>query len=113
MWTSMQVAMNATASPRLNVSRGIAVRPFGFLSVLFAFIGNPDLKQNRIAVSLDQWQVMRGRVKTAIGISKTGTATIEPSGRGHEGIPPNRADLKELEERLKRSIKLRYRESRC
>jgi hypothetical protein len=92
---------------------GISVRPIGFFSALFKIIGNPDLRQNRIAVSADEWQVMRGRVKAFLGISDTRTATFEPDGRGHEGIPTDRADLKAIENRLKRSVKLRYQKSQC
>ena len=92
---------------------GISVKPLGFLSGLFAVLGKPDLKQTRVAVSADQWQVMRGRVKVFPGISKSGTASIEPDGRGHEGIPSGRADLRALERRMRRPIKLRYGASSC
>jgi hypothetical protein len=92
---------------------GISVRPIGFLSGLFAVLGNPDLKQTRISVSADQWQVVRAQVKVFAGISKTGTATIEPGGRGHEGVPADRADLRGLAERLKRSFRLRYGPPSC
>jgi hypothetical protein len=92
---------------------GISVRPLGFLSAVFAVLGKPDLKQTRIAVSPDQWQVVRGHVKVFAGISKTGTATIEPGGRGHEGVPDNRADLDTLAERMRRPVKLRYGEPSC
>jgi hypothetical protein len=92
---------------------GISVRPVGFLSAVFAVLGKPDLKQTRIAVSRDQWQVVRGQVKMFAGISKTGTATIEPDGRGHEGVPPGRPDLGALAERMKRPLKLRYGEPSC
>jgi hypothetical protein len=92
---------------------GISVRPVGFLSAVFAVLGKPDLKQTRIAVSRDQWQVVRGRVKVFVGISKTGTATIEPGGRGHEGVPPGRPDLGALAEQMKRPLKLRYGEPSC
>jgi hypothetical protein len=92
---------------------GISVRPLGFLSAVFAVLGKPDVKQTRIAVSTDQWQVVRGRVKVFPGISKTGTATIEPDGRGHEGISPDRADLRALKERLSRSLELRYGAPSC
>lgn len=92
---------------------GISVRPNGFLSAVFAVLGKPDLKQNRIAVSADQWQVMRGQVKVFPGISKSGTAVIEPDGRGHEGVPPGRSDLQALVERLRRPLKLRYRTPSC
>ena len=92
---------------------GISVRPKGFLSALFAIVGKPDLKQSRIAVSADQWQVMRGQVKVFPGISKTGTATIEPGGRGHEGVPPDRADLVDLKQRMSQPLKLRYGAPSC
>jgi hypothetical protein len=92
---------------------GISVRPIGFLSALFALVGKPDLKETRLAVSTDYWQVVRGRVKVFPGISKTGTATIEPDGRGHEGIPPSRADLEALRERLRLSVELRYGPPSC
>jgi hypothetical protein len=92
---------------------GISVRPVGFLSAVFAVLGKPDLKQTRIAVSRDQWQVVRGQVKVFAGISKTGTATIEPGGRGHESVPPGRADLRALAEQMKRPLRLRYGEPSC
>ena len=92
---------------------GISVRPVGFLSAVFTVLGKPDLKQTRIAVSRDQWQVVRGRVNVFAGISKTGTATIEPGGRGHEGVPRDRPDLGALAEHMKRPLKLRYGEPSC
>jgi hypothetical protein len=92
---------------------GISVRPVGFLAAVFAVLGKPDLKQTRIAVSGDQWQVVRGQVKVFAGISKTGTATIEPGGRGHEGVPPEREDLRALAEQMKRPLKLRYGVPSC
>jgi hypothetical protein len=92
---------------------GISVRPMGFLSGLFSVLGKPDLKQTRIGVTADQWQVMRGEVKVFPGISKTGTAVIEPDGRGHEDAPSGRLDLTALEERMKRPLKLRYGAPSC
>ena len=92
---------------------GISVRPKGFFSAVFALLGKPDLKQTRLAVSADQWQVVRGQVKVFPGISKIGTATIEPDGRGHEGVPRDRTDLRALQERLKRALGIRYRASSC
>ena len=92
---------------------GISVKPLGFLSGIFSVLGKPDLKQTRIAVSADEWQVMRGQVNVFAGISKTGTAAIEPGGRGHEGTPVDRPDLGAIKERLKRPIKVRYGEPSC
>ena len=42
---------------------------------------------------------MRGTVNVFPGIPKTGTGTIEPEGRGHEGVPHDRADLRAMAER--------------
>lgn len=92
---------------------GISVKPLGFLSAIFALVGKPDLKQSRVAVSADQWEVMRGRVKVLPGISKTGTAVIEPSGKGHEKIPIERSDLDSLERRLEAPVKLKYAKASC
>jgi hypothetical protein len=92
---------------------GISVRPLGFLSAVFALLGKPDVKQTRIAVSADQWQVVRGHLRVFPGISKTGTAAIEPDGRGHEGLPPERADLRALKVRLSRPLELRYGSPSC
>jgi hypothetical protein len=92
---------------------GISVRPLGFLSAVFAVLGKPDVKQTRIAVSADQWQVVRGHLRVFPGISKTGTATIEPDGRGHESLPPERADLRALKVRLSRPLELRYGSPSC
>jgi hypothetical protein len=92
---------------------GISVKPLGFLSAVFALVGKPDLKQTRMAVSADEWQVIRGRVKVFAGISKTATAAIEPDGRGHEDVPHARSDLEALEQRTKQPVKLRYGAPSC
>jgi hypothetical protein len=92
---------------------GISVKPHGFLSAVFAVLGKPDLKQTRLAVSGDQWQVVRAKVNVFAAISKTGTATIEPDGRGHEHIPSDRADLLALKTRLEQPLKVRYGALSC
>ena len=92
---------------------GISVRPVGFLSAVFAVLGKPDLKETRLTVSADYWQVMRGRVKVILGMSKTGTATVEPNGRGHEGVPADRADLRALAKRMHESVEHRYGPPSC
>lgn len=92
---------------------GISVRPIGFLSGIFAVLGKPDLKQTRVAVSEDQWQVVRGQVKIFPGIPKTGTAWIEPDGRGHEDPPAGREDLRRMRERMRGSLELRYGPPSC
>ena len=92
---------------------GISVKPLGFLSGIFSVLGKPDLKQTRIAVSADEWQVIRGQVNVFAGISKTATAVIEPGGRGHKRVPADRTELGAIVERLERPLKLRYGERRC
>jgi hypothetical protein len=92
---------------------GISVRPMGFMSAIFKLIGRPDLRETRLAVSHDFWQVVRGRVKVLPGISKSGTAFIEPGGRGHERTPAGRPDLLALAERLRQPVELRYGPPSC
>ena len=92
---------------------GISVRQVGFLSAVFAVLGKPDLKQTRLAVSRDYWQVVRGRVGLLLGISKTGTAAIEPGGRGHERLPADRPDLAMLARHLAQPLEVRYGPPSC
>jgi hypothetical protein len=92
---------------------GVSMKPLGFLSAIFALVGRPDVKETRLAVTKDYWQVMRGRVNVMLGISKTGTATIEPDGRGHENIPRGRADLAALAKQLAQPLEVRYGSPSC
>ena len=92
---------------------GVSMKPLGFLSAVFAVVGRPDVEETRLAVGKDYWQVVRGRVNLMLGISKSGTATIEPSGRGHEGVPPGRADLAALAKQLAQPLKVRYGSPSC
>jgi hypothetical protein len=92
---------------------GISVRPIGFLSALFTVVGKPDLKETRLATSDDFWQVVRGRVNVMLGISKTGTATIEPGGRGYEGVPRDRPDLVSLAKQVRRPLEVHYGQPSC
>jgi hypothetical protein len=92
---------------------GVSVKPLGFLSAVFALVGRPDLKETRLAVGKDYWQVMRGRVNVMLGFSKTGTATIEPDGLGHEGVPRGRADLAALAKQMAQPLEVRYGPPSC
>jgi hypothetical protein len=92
---------------------GISMKPLGFLSAVFALVGRPDVKETRLAVAKDHWQVMRGRINVMLGISKSATATIEPGGRGHEGTPRGRADLTALAKQLAQPLELRYGSPSC
>jgi hypothetical protein len=92
---------------------GVSVKPLGFLSAVFTLVGRPDMKETRLAVAKDYWQVVWGRVNVMLGISKSGTATIEPGGRGHENIPRGRADLAALAKQLAQPLELRYGTPSC
>jgi hypothetical protein len=98
---------------RFDEITGISVKPLGFLSAVFALVGRPDLKETRLAVAKDYWQVVRGRVNVMLGISKSGTATIEPDGRGHENVPRGRADLAALAKQLAQPLDVRYGSPSC
>ena len=41
------------------------------------------------------------------------TGTVEPGGRGHEGVPQGRSDLRALAEQMKRPLELRYGAPSC
>jgi hypothetical protein len=58
-------------------------------------------------------QHQSGRKGTMLGISKTGTATIEPGGRGHEGVPRDRPDLVALAKQVRRPLDVRYGQPSC
>ena len=75
---------------------GISVRPLGFLSGIFAVLGNPDLKQTRIGATPTSGRSCEPG-EDVPGISKTGTCDdragrararahpIGPAGPGHPG----------------------------
>ena len=92
---------------------GVSLKPLGFLSAVFALVGRPDVKETRLALGKDSWQVVRGRINVMLGISKTVTAGIEPNGRGHEHVPAGRADLAALAKQLAQPLELRYGSPSC
>lgn len=92
---------------------GISVRPHGFLPAILTLVNKPDLRQTRLAVSKDYWQIVRGRVKVLPGISRSGVAAIEPDGHGHRRIPRGRADLATLGRRLAQPLEVRYGPAPC
>lgn len=87
---------------------GISVRPHGFLPAVLTLVNKPDLRQTRLAVAKDYWQIVRGRVQVLPGISRSGTAAIQPDGRGHRRIPRGRADLAALGRYLAQPLEVRY-----
>jgi hypothetical protein len=92
---------------------GLSGRPLtGLLGFLFSIIGDATVLQTRIAVSPDEFQVLRARAKKGF-ISSTSVATFAPNGKGDKGIPADRPDLKDLERTLERSLNVEYRPYRC
>ncbi len=88
---------------------GLRGRPTsGVLGALFNLIGEVPIVENRMALSPDGLQVSRGRAKKGL-IDVTTTVTLYPEGRAEKGLPPGRADLLALEQRLKRQLQLVYR----
>ena len=86
---------------------GITGRPLtGLLGTLFDIIGEGGLKHSRLANAADESHVVRARSKKIFSVSAT--VTVEPDGTASRGVPPDRPDLAELEERLKRSLKIEY-----
>jgi hypothetical protein len=85
---------------------GLRGRPAsGVLGALFDLIGEVSILENQMAVSSDGFQVSRGRGRKAF-FDATVTVTIDPSGRAAKGVPPERADLRALEDRLRQPLRL-------
>jgi hypothetical protein len=89
--------------------RGLRGRPTeGFLGVLFDLVGEGSLRWSRQALSGDGLQVSRARA-TKGPFSVESTITVFPDGRVQKDLPPERADLAPLEQRLLEKRALRYR----
>ena len=77
---------------------GISVKPLGFLSAVFALVGKPDLKQNRVAVSA---RPVAGDARTGENLSwhlQDRRGGDRARGLGHEEIPVGRTDLERWRE---------------
>ncbi|MCZ6601834.1 MAG: hypothetical protein O6952_02375, partial [Planctomycetota bacterium] len=86
---------------------GTSGRPLsGVLGALFKMIGEGDIKYSRSALMDDGLQAVRAKATKVF--SKTTTITVYPDGRAEKGVPPDRADLAETEERLKRDLEIEY-----
>jgi hypothetical protein len=92
--------------------KGISGRPLtGVLATVFKVIGEGSAIYARFGISADGQQVLR--TKAVKVISKTVTATIAPDGRATRGVPDGRADLAEMESRLKQPMELEYHPYSC
>jgi hypothetical protein len=88
---------------------GLYGRPTsGALGLLFNLIGEARVEESRSAFLADGFQVVRGRA-SKWGIDRTETATVWPDGRADRGLPPDRPDLRALEERLREPLAIRFR----
>jgi hypothetical protein len=87
---------------------GLTGRPqSGMLGLLFQLIGEGHVVEYRMAIAPDGLQISYGRAKKAfIGVDST--VTVYPDGRSEKGLPEGRADLRALEARLKRPLKIEY-----
>ena len=96
----------------LDDIEGISGRPLsGLLGAIFKVIGEGDAAYARFSLSADGRQVLRTKVTKLV--SKTVTATINPDGKGQNGLPDDRPDLVTLESRLKQPLEFAYHPYRC
>ncbi len=87
---------------------GITARPeSGVLALLFRVIGEGRIAHSRIAVAKDGIQVSRTRAEKAFMKVMT-TVTVHPDGIMEKDVPDGRADLLELEKRLKQPMEIDY-----
>ena len=91
---------------------GTSGRPLsGVLGALFKVIGEGDIKYSRSAFADDGLQVVRAMAKKVF--SKTTTITVYPDGRAEKDVPPDRPDLAQTEELLKRDLEIEYHPFTC
>lgn len=96
----------------LDEIEGMSGRPLtGLLGTIFKIIGEGNVEFARFSISSDGLQVLRTKAKKLV--SKTVTGTINPNGTGQNGVPEDRADLIELETRLKAPLEFDYYPYRC
>ena len=87
---------------------GITGRPMsGVLALLFRVIGEGRIAHSRMAISGDGIQVSRTTAEKAF-MGVTTTVTVHPDGIMEKDVPAGRADLLELERRLKQPMKIDY-----
>lgn len=87
---------------------GITARPeSGVLALLFRLIGEGHITHSRIIMAKDGIHVSRTRAEKAFMKVMT-TVTIYPNGIIEKGVLDDRADLLELERRLKQPLEIDY-----
>lgn len=87
---------------------GLTGRPTsGALGLLFQLIGEGRVVQYRMAVAPSGVVVSRGTARKAF-FEIAATVTVQPDGRSEKDVPPD-PELRALEQRLNRPLKIRYR----
>ena len=87
---------------------GITGRPMsGVLALLFRLIGEGRIAHSRMAISEDGIQVSRTTAEKAL-MGVTTTVTVYPDGIMEKDVPDDRADLLELEKRIKQPLEIDY-----
>ena len=87
---------------------GITGRPMsGVLALLFRVIGEGRIAHSRMAIAGDGVQVSRTTARKAF-MEVTTTVTVYPDGTMEKDVPDGRADLLELEKRLKQPMEIDY-----
>ncbi len=88
---------------------GISGRPVtGALALLFRLFGQARADWSRSALATDGWQVVVGQGRKG-PFTRRATVTIAPDGRAEQGVPAGRADLAELESRLRQPLDVLYK----
>lgn len=87
---------------------GLTGRPTsGVLGFLFRIIGEGHIEYSKMMISEEGLQITRAQASKGF-IDVTSTVTVKPDGQTEKGIPPDRPDLKALEEKLKQEIEITY-----
>lgn len=87
---------------------GVKGRPTsGFLGMLFKLMGEGRIVFSRLTRAPDGLQIGYARAKKAF-FSVTSTVTVTPDGIVTKGLPPERDDLKKIEERVQQKLKYDY-----
>jgi len=88
--------------------KGVSGRPLGgALGTLFSIIGEGDAKQTRFALSDDGLMVTYSTAKKSLFSVHPLTLT-SPDGTVEMDFPEERIDLREIADRLKQSMKIKY-----
>jgi hypothetical protein len=93
----------------LDQIEGVSGRPnSGALGLLFKLIGEGRVLEYRMAAAPDGVLVSCGRAQKAL-FKVSSTLVVYPDGRAEKDVPPDRPDLRAIEQRLQAPLDVRYR----